>query len=291
MQVESEPSVGDLPTLRRPVSTTTAVRPPLRWAGSKRALVPQLRGVMPDFAGRYIEPFAGSACLFFATQPPRALLADYNADLVATLAWIRDAPGELYAKFSALPNDVETYQTVRSSLLSHPRGSIERASAFFYLNRYGFNGVYRTNRRGEYNVPRGTRTGLPPTLAELLEAAQALTDAEIACQDFRITIASARAEDFLYLDPPYSPVGRRGHGEYGYGSFAESVDLTDLLSAVREAHERGCKILISYGESSVLASALPDWHFDLLRRRRNVAGKAAARVELKTEVLARNYAL
>lgn len=141
-------------TVAKNTQENTACGPVFRWAGSKRQLVPTLIANAPDDFGAYIEPFAGSACLFFALQPERAVLGDFNTALIGAYRVIATAPRAVARALSAMPTDPAFYYELRSrdaALLSR----VERAARFIYLNRFSFNGVYRTNLQGGFNVPRG----------------------------------------------------------------------------------------------------------------------------------------
>ena len=156
-------------------SIMALVKPFLRWAGSKRKQISRLRQFWRDDHLRYVEPFAGSACLFFAIQPARAVLADKNSQLIETYEVVRRDPGEVYDRVVALPRTKSVYYAQRSR---DPRrlSTIGRAARFVYLNRNCFNGIYRTNTQGLFNVPFATsRAGAFVSREEFIAAARALT--------------------------------------------------------------------------------------------------------------------
>jgi len=131
-----------------------SAKPFLRWAGSKRKLLPQLLEFTPKDYGRYVEPFAGSACLFFHLKPRKALLGDINHDLIRTYLEVKYRVKEVVAELEKLNCSKENYYRIRawqSERLSGPR----QAARFIYLNRFCFNGLYRTNKTGQFNVPYG----------------------------------------------------------------------------------------------------------------------------------------
>lgn len=245
----------------------------LRWSGSKKSLVPVLISLRPASVERYVEPFAGSAALFFALRPDRALLGDFNAELVHALVTLRRHPRRLHSAITRIPTDRGTYYSVRDGVA--PRGQFEQAVRFFYLNRYCFNGVYRTNREGRFNVPPGRGEGKLPSEAEFYRCSYALRHADVRPWDFRRTLDCARKGDFVYVDPPYS-VTRPTHGEYGYGSFGED-DMADLVDLLHQAHRNGANVLVSYGYDERLLDSLSQWRHATLFVRRNIAGKASGR--------------
>lgn len=262
------------------------ISPLIRWAGSKRQLLPHLRTNVPPTFDRYVEPFAGSACLFFGISPSRALISDINSELMMTYRAVRRDHRALHDMIESWPISASFYydlRTVPSTSLS----AMERAARFLYLNRYSFNGVYRTNAKGEFNVPRGIKTGPLPSREQFQECASVLRGATIRSGDFQEVVESTGRGDFVYLDPPYRPSITRNRGEYGAGSFC-SEDLQRFLKAVKGASSRGAKILISYFNNPALAYALEGWQAEEICARRHVAGFAKDRKQV-TELLLRNY--
>lgn len=266
--------------------TNATVKPVLRWAGSKRQIVPKLTSLAPDFSGRYIEPFCGSACLFLALNPSQALLGDVNSHLVSAYTALRDAPEGVAVNLAQWRADKETYLRLRSLPMSSDPAF--NAARFLYLNRYCFNGVYRENQQGQFNVPYGGyRTGSLPDLAELLLFSARLQNTELYCGDFAEAVRGANAEDFIYLDPPYYYGTVRNRGEYGWNAFADS-DVERLIAEVRLAHDRGVRILISYNQAHNLRKVLPGWHLTYAPVRRSVAGFSKSRKSVR-EYQLRNY--
>ena len=129
-------------------------RPCFRWAGSKRSLLPSLLDCVPHSYDRYIEPFAGSACLFFALRPDRAILGDFNVELMQAYRTIAKHPRLIAREVLRLPASQAAYYRIRS-LVPNLLTPLHRAVRFAYLNRYCFNGVYRTDRKNRFNVPQG----------------------------------------------------------------------------------------------------------------------------------------
>lgn len=266
--------------------TDVIVKPVLRWAGSKRQILPKLTSLTPKFDGRYIEPFCGSACLFLALNPAKSVLGDVNSHLVSTYRALQQDPE---AVFSILVNwkvDKETYLQLRSLPVS--LNSSFDAAKFLYLNRYCFNGVYRENRQGQFNVPySGRRTGKLPNVEELLEFSSRLRNSELYCGDFSNIVQSANVADFIYLDPPYHYGASRNRGEYGQNAFSDN-DIDRLIEIVRDASDRGVKILISYNQAYKLRKALPGWHLTYAPVRRSIAGFSKGRKSVR-EYQLRNY--
>src|SRR5690348_2999207 len=158
-------------------------KPFLRWAGSKKKLLPQLSEFWSDSFKRYVEPFMGSAALFFSLDPKKAVLSDINEDLINAFIQVQAHPRAVHNRISKLPKGKEAYYKIRREGL---KGSaLDRAARFMYLNRFSFNGIYRTNLKGEFNVPYcNDRYAYLPTLEDLLCASRALSRAKIVASDF-----------------------------------------------------------------------------------------------------------
>lgn len=261
--------------------------PLLRWAGSKKKLLPLLERAAPTQMKRYIEPFAGSAVLFLKLAPERAILSDINLDLIETYRTVSDHPDKVWRRATAWPTTELEYYRVRGMRPSR-LSPIGKAARFIYLNRFCFNGVYRTNAKGEFNVARGKGHLSLPSREQFRMFAERLRMADLKCADFCATVARARAGDFIYLDPPYAPTGGRDRGEYGPGSF-KAIDLVRLAASLQAAASRGAKILLSYADQESVVALFPGWHVHRLQVTRNVCGFTDARRRAH-EVLISNYA-
>lgn len=242
-----------------------------RWAGSKRKLLPVLMKNIPDEYGRYVEPFCGSACLFFAIKPHKALLSDINSDLIHTFKQIKNYPKKIANAVAEIPVEKNIYNEIRKQK-SEELKAFERAVRFTYLNRNCFNGVYRTNQKGEFNVPMGTRTGDIPDESRFVRCAVALKNAELISKDFESLVNDIQKDDFVYLDPPYAKKGYKGRGEYGPGAF-QYEDLERMLGFLHIIDQRQAIFLFSYSYDEELINLIPEhWHWKSLSVNRHVAG-------------------
>ncbi|WP_244812239.1 DNA adenine methylase [Xanthomonas arboricola] len=241
---------------------------------------------MPSKFSRYIEPFCGSLSLWLSLPPTRAIVGDINPELIHFYKMVRWRPRMVARLASAWGLEEDTYYKVRS-LNPLDMATEDRAARFLYLNRLCFNGVYRTNRQGNFNVPRGSRVPGMPSESELAALADRLKMADIHCDDFEEIVSMGGRGDFIYLDPPYAGRGARDRGEYGKGSFLEN-DIDRLDSALRRASRRGAKILMSYADTETVRAALSDWNIFALQVPRNVSGFVKGR-KPAAEILVRNY--
>lgn len=224
---------------------STLPRPILRWAGSKQKLLPSLIDALPDRYGTYYEPFFGSGALFFLLRPRRAVLSDICEPLVETYEAVRRAPDEVHEALKSLdPLDREMYYEVRSQ---SPADAVARAARFLYLNRSCWNGLYRVNRRGEFNVPYGApKTAALPDLELLTAAADAMSSrVTIHVRDFAASVKRARAGDLVFFDPPYV-TGHNNNGFVDYNedlfSWADQVRLSEVATALAE---RGVHVIVT----------------------------------------------
>jgi len=250
-------------------------KPFLRWAGSKRKQLARLASFWSASHERYVEPFAGSACLFFELAPAKAVLGDINKDLMDTYRLVRDEPERLFKRLCHIPRDLRTYRRWRK-LRPSSLDPESRALRFLYLNRNCFNGIYRTNLRGEFNVPMGTRAGKYFSKEDLLNCAALLRGATLIAGDFVRTIEQVRAGDFVYMDPPYVVASRRMFREYGKETFGIG-DIARLSDALSTIVRRNADFLVSYADCAEGRSLALSWHSVRLSVRRHVAGFARNR--------------
>lgn len=248
----------------------------LRWAGSKRQLIPTLSNYWTNNNIRYVEPFAGSACLFFHIQPSSALLADINSELICTLSQVRDHLSDVLSELDNLDHGKEFYYQLRSV----DPGTLEpaqRAARFVYLNRYCFNGLYRTNRKGEFNVPfGGIKCGNIPSEEILQECSNSLRKAELLNADFEVTLAEAKRGDFVYIDPPYHVKSKVVFNEYDQKIF-NSDDIERLRRCLDRLTSDGVEFLLSYADAQDADLLKEGFLCRHVQVRRNIAGFAGNR--------------
>jgi DNA adenine methylase len=261
----------------------------VRWAGSKKALLPELRAYWPGDQTRYIEPFCGSACLFFDLEPAAATLGDINPEIITTYRSIRHDPTRILECLRRYRKSRATYNALRS-INPAELSDVEVAARFLFLNRLCFNGIYRTNRAGMFNVPYAKpKHAVKFDEEALLQASELLKRVELRNNDFEDVLSTAAAGDFVYLDPPYAVANRRVFAEYHPDSFSNS-DLDRLASSLRSLHDRQVNFVVSYADSEEGRTLAAPWNVRRVRTRRNVAGFAGDR-RYAFELLATNMEL
>lgn len=248
----------------------------IRWAGSKRQLLSKLKAFWSNENSRYVEPFCGSACLFFNLQPGKAILGDLNAELIGTYEALRNDAYSVCDHLQSFPKSKEAYYTIRD-LDPSDLSETHRAARFLYLNRYCFNGIYRTNRSGKFNVPRGKQARkVDFDYAHIISAANMLSQVKLVNGDFAVTLEQVNQSDFVYLDPPYAVANRKIFSEYQPNSF-NVEDLKRLKCWLIELDQRGASFVISYADSVEARELLAPWQPRRVWVRRHVAGFAANR--------------
>lgn len=230
----------------------------------------------------------GSACVFFSISPTRALLSDINAELVGMFEAVRQTPEAVYASLLSIPVGAESYYIIRK-IDPNSLASTDRAARFIFLNRYCFNGLYRTNLKGEFNVPyASSKTGGLPTWDAFVLAANMLKNVDIKCGDFASILANeVKADDFIYLDPPYAVQNERIFSQYGPQTFGLN-DLERLRDTLIQIDSIGAKFLLSYANSQEAKLYFRDWHNTTVEVQRNIAGFAKHR-RRASEVLVSNF--
>jgi DNA adenine methylase len=255
-----------------------AGRPFIKWAGGKRQLLPSLRERAPSKPPHYFEPFVGGGALFFALRPPNAVLADVNERLIRAYRGVRTSVGQVIRLLRSYPHDPAFFYRFREANIDDGTDA-EVASWFIYLNKTGFNGLYRVNRDNRFNVPFGRYAN--PTICDeptLRACSAALAEADLRVDDFESVVEKAKAGDFVYFDPPYVPLSATSsftsYTSVGFGH-AEQTRLRDTALRLKE---RGVHVLLSNSSAPSVRNLYADG-FDIIEvsATRLVNSKATAR--------------
>jgi DNA adenine methylase len=248
---------------RRAASADGLPKPFLKWAGGKTQILPELLSRLPRCFAGYHEPFVGGGALFFALARIGRLaagvtLSDVNPALIDAYAGVRDHVGEVIAILGARRNDADEFYRVRAQ---DPAAlpAAERAARIVYLNRTCFNGLYRENRSGRFNVPFG-RYKAPRICDEavLRAASAALRGVDLAPRPFEAVLERARPGDLAYFDPPYDPVSATASfTAYARGGFG-AVDQERLRDVARELAGRGVHVLLSNSATPLIRGLYGD---------------------------------
>ncbi len=225
-------------------ATPKRMLPFLKWAGGKRWLIEQHADLIPQKFGRYFEPFLGSGSIFFHLAPRAATLSDTNHELIECYEQIKLYPKQIRGLMEVHHrcHSEEHYYSVRAKAYSDP---IERAAKFLYLNRTCFNGIYRVNLKGTFNVPMGTKTNVVLGTDDFEAIASLLSTVTLLKADFETAVAGSARGDLIYFDPPYTV----NHNNNGFLKYNEKIfswsDQVRLRDAVESAASRGVTVMVS----------------------------------------------
>lgn len=260
-----------------------AARPFLKWVGGKRSILPELLPRMPREYRMYCEPFLGGGALFFAAKPERAYLSDVNSPLVLAFLAVKNAVGEVieHLKIHASKHSKEYYLRARE-WFGEEKDPIRIGALLIYLNKTCYNGLYRVNRGGKFNVPIGSYDN-PAILDEekLRTASSALQGMEIKHHGFWQT--RVEAGNFYYLDPPYHKV----YDGYAAGRFGDE-DHKKLASFCRELDKAGCYFMVSNSDTALIRSIYSEFKIERVMASRSVSCKPTQRGK-ENELIIRNY--
>lgn len=238
------------------------VRPFLKWPGGKRWFVAQYSHLLPLNFERYIEPFLGAGSIFFYLLPAKAILGDLNQDLITAYEGVKDSPDKVVSILLAhqIKHSPEHYYHVRDGML--PESLAERAARIIYLNRTCFNGIYRVNRQGRFNVPIGTRTNVLLDTDDFGLTASLLANADLRWGDFESLVDEATQNDLVFLDPPYTV----RHNNNGFIKYNEHLfswqDQERLALAASHAVERGAHVVVTNAAHQTVRELYPADLFD-----------------------------
>ena len=258
--------------------STTATKPILKWAGGKTQMLPDLLPKVPTSYGRYIEPFFGGGALLFSLCPEKAIIADSNPELINLYRQVADNVESVIFYLKQYENTSEIFYSVRSldwEQLSKP----EAAARTLFLNRTCYNGLYRVNKKGQFNVPYGKYKNPKICDTEALYAASsALKKAEIICGDYSLVLEHyAQPGDFIFLDPPYLPISEYSDFKrYTKEQFYEE-DHVELAKEVIRLHEKGCHILLTNSNHPLVHELYAPFKIDIIQTKRHISCRGNTR--------------
>jgi DNA adenine methylase len=273
----------------------TNLQPVLKWVGGKRQIIQQIMEQIPDDYGRYFEPFLGGGSVFLSIRPKSAVINDYNYELMNLYKIIKINPNGLVRVLSSLKNEKTEFYRIRNldrDINFHKSNTDEfRAARTVFLNKTCFNGLYRVNANGEFNVPFGNYKN--PKIFDS-ESIFRLSDylnkynIKILNTDYFDSLKFIRKNDFVYIDPPYDPVSASS----SFTSYTEKgftkEDQIKLKKTCDILNSKGVKFLLSNSATDFILDLYKDYNVTLIDVRRNIAASNMSRKVVK-EVLVRNY--
>lgn len=269
----------------------------IKWAGGKRQLISDLQRLLPENFNTYFEPFIGGGAMFFALRASgkikKAIISDVNHDLVNLYRIVKESPHALFEELNDLRygNNAGDYYDARKVFNSFGKHELpeKKAALFIYLNRHCYNGLFRVNSRGEFNVPFGKykNPGIPG-MDKLIEVSRALTDTEILNSDFDTVLENVSSGDFVYLDPPYAPVNATSSfTDYNSGGFG-LVEQKRLASTFYRLSQVGAYVMLSNSATPEILQLYDGFPKEIVGARRVINSNAHRRGVIK-EVVVTNY--
>lgn len=266
--------------------------PIVKWVGGKRQLMFELLKNMPKSYNRYFEPFIGGGALFFELQPENAYISDMNEELINLYQVVRDNVDELITDLQKHDISKEYFMEIRNIDRTEDYenwSSVQKASRFIYLNRTCFNGMYRVNSKGEFNVPFGHYKN-PRIVDEnnLINCSNLLQRTEIRHADFSEILTKVQKGDFVYFDPPYVPLSETSSFT-SYTKDGFDIDMQFKLRDVcDELDSMGVKFLLSNSDTKLVNELYENYNIKKVFASRQINANADGRGKI-TEVLVRNY--
>lgn len=253
-------------------------RPLLKWAGGKSQLLTELERFIPKKFGTFIEPFCGGGALFFHLQPAKAVVADSNPELVNLYRCVATNPKKVHAELLKLPLGKSAYYEIRTWTRKELSDCVAAARTI-YLNRSGFNGLYRVNRKGQFNVPFGNHLNPRfPSIEHFSAVSSSLKKANIVLGDYKDVLQEfASAGDFVFVDPPYLPVGKYSDFKrYTAEQFHED-DHRDLAEEVGRLTDIGCHVILTSSVHPLVYELYRKFEITIVNTRRNINSNGASR--------------
>jgi len=259
-------------------NTTLSARPILKWAGGKKQLLAELLDKKPVHFNKYIEPFIGGGALYFSLNHPNSIIADSNEELINLYTVVANNVGELIDLVRTYNTDEETYYAIRA-LDIQGLSDVKRAARMLYLNKTCFNGLWRVNKQGKFNVPYGKRKNPIILNTENLKAAsELLKSTTLVLGDYKQVLKDFAAPgDFIYLDPPYLPISPNSDFKrYTKEQFFDE-DHQELAKEVKRLHELGCHVILSNSNHPLVYELYSEFDIDVIKTRRNINAKGNKR--------------
>jgi len=264
--------------------------PFLKWPGGKRWLVRQLDGLFPSAYERYLEPFLGGGAVFFHLSPRRAVLSDSNKELINVYRCLKSHVEEIEEQLAYLQkrHSETLYYQIRKM---EPTDVVKRAVRFLYLNRTCFNGIYRVNLKGKFNVPMGSKDLVEYPKDYLKEIAAILRYASVRESDFEKTIDAATSGDFIYIDPPYTVMHNNNNFVKYNSNLFSWDDQVRLADAIKRATNRGATIMLSNADHQSVRELYKGFGYHRSVSRASILAAEPQHRRLTTELIVTNYPL
>lgn len=270
------------------------VAPFVKWAGGKRQLLPQIRARMPETYNHYYEPFVGGGAVYFDLLPPRATINDINQSLINAYRQIKDLPEAFYNTIAVFDQEIveggkEYYYKRREQYndkMMKSQFDMELAALFVFLNKHCFNGLYRVNGKGLFNVPYNQSIRESCTREGILAVSESLSSVEILLGDFEDACRQAGSGDFVFIDSPYAPLNPTSFESYTKEGF-DKESHERLAEVYRDMSSRGCYCMLTNHNTEFINDLYRDYRREVVDVKRMINSDATNRVG--KEVIITNY--
>ena len=252
------------------------IRPFLKWAGGKTQLLAELLKHAPETYNTYIEPFIGGGAFYFHLNPVSAIISDANEELVITYSALKEQVEEVIDILGSYSSDESSFYQIRAidtGLLT----TAERAARLIYLNKTCFNGLYRVNKSGRFNVPYGKRTGEFLNASQLRETNTFLEHTQILHSDYLKVTSQARNGDFVFLDPPYHPVSVNADFKRYTKEFFYEEDQFILKNEFDRLVAIGCHVLLTNSAHPLILDLYKEYRIEIIETRRMISSNPNTR--------------
>ena len=272
------------------------LQPFTKWTGGKRQLLPVIKKLMPESYNHYYEPFIGGGALFFDLAPKKAVINDYNAELINCYQQIKENPNELIEllKVHKENNSKEYYLELRSVDRDdriNKMPDVQRAARILYMLRVDFNGLYRVNSKNQFNVPYGRYKNPKIVDEELIHAISIYLNSnqiEIKAGDFEDALLNVQKEDFIYFDPPYIPLSdTSAFTSYTHEGFSYD-DQVRLRDAFKRLSDAGACVMLSNSSSHLVEELYQEFNIHYVEATRTNGAKSSSRGKI-SEIIVTNY--
>jgi DNA adenine methylase Dam len=281
--INAEPIISEYPNLLKPDTTKTlfpvyeAQKPFLKWAGGKMQMIRDILKFTPQKFEKYIEPFIGGGAVYFNVNHTESIISDLNDELIIAYNQVKQNVYEVINILRHYKNEESFYYKIRA-LTPSKLSDAERTARLIYLNKTCFNGLFRVNKKGEFNVPYGKRNGSFLNKENLISASGYLQGTTILHSDYKVVLKKyAKSGDFIFLDPPYQPVGRYSDFKRYTKEFFYENDQIELACIFKDLIAKGCFVILTNSDHPFILDLYKEFHTEIVETKRLISSNANTR--------------
>lgn len=252
------------------------INPILKWAGGKRQLLPELIKFLPKKFNNYIEPFIGGGALYFYLNYNNSIINDSNSEIINLYNEIKNNPNSILKELTKYKNDEDFYYLIRKT---YPKTNLKRAARIIYLNRTCFNGLYRVNKKGDFNVPYGKYKKVRfIDKNNLFLASKLLKKSKIFNKDYKYILKNfCNKKDLVFLDPPYLPISKYSDFKRYTKEQFSLEDHVELSAYYNELDKKGCYLILTNSNNEIITKLYNKFKIKIIKTKRNINSKGSKR--------------